>query len=246
MKAFKINYESEYPIYYQLYGYLKEAILNGEYRPGDCVPSESKMMEEYGVSRITVRHAIADLEHDGLLKRYRGKGSVVLEGKSTNNLNKLYSFSESAYRRGERISYIIISSSVRSPDIKIARALNIPISERVFELKRLFLLNGRIAGMTNAYLPYWENKRELFKDFDETTSLFKRLMENDVSINYAEETLEVIQPSADIRRALYLDDSVPVVYSEHQTYDADGNVIVYTESHIAANKFKYTITIKRF
>lgn len=244
-KIFKVNPESEYPIYYQLYSHLKEAILSGEYQPGDRVPSESEMLTAYGVSRITVRRAIADLERDGLLKRYRGKGSIVLERKSTTNLNSLYSFSESAYNRGDRVTYIVISTAVKPAEIKVAQALNLPINSLVFSLKRLFLLNGRLAGLTDAYVPYKEEWKEVFKDFDETTSLFGRFKESSISIDHADETLEVMMPSPDIRRALYLDENMPVVYSEHKTYDAEGAVIVYTESYMAGNKFKYTFTIKR-
>ena len=99
MQEFKVDVQSDVPIYYQLYSFLKELILNGDYKPGQCVPSESEMMAQYGVSRVTVRRAIADLEQDGLLKRYRGKGSVVLERKSITTLNSLFSFTEMARRR---------------------------------------------------------------------------------------------------------------------------------------------------
>lgn len=245
MWKFEVDAQSDVPIYYQLYSFLKELILNGDYKPGQCVPSESEMMAEYGVSRVTVRRAIADLEQDGLLKRYRGKGSVVLERKSITSLNSLFSFTEMARRRQQRASYIIISTDVKQPDIKIAQELQLTAGTMIFELKRLFLLNGRIAALTTAYVPYLEEWKSMFHDFDENTSLFDKFQEYNVTIDYAEENLEVVTPSIDIRRALYLPDNLQVVYSEHKTYDVEGRVIVYTESYMASNKFKYTITIKR-
>lgn len=245
MQTFKVDAQSDAPIYYQLYSFLKERILNGDYRPGECVPSESEMMAEYGVSRVTVRRAIADLERDGLLKRYRGKGSVVLERKSITTLNSLYSFSEMAKRRGQPASYIILSTEVKPSDMIIAREMELPVNAPVFELKRLLLLNGRIAALTTAYVPYLDEWKDMFHDFNENTSLFDRFLEYNTIIAYAEETLEVITPSTDVRRALYLPDNLQVVYSVHKTYDDKGRIIVYTESYIASNKFKYTITIKR-
>lgn len=245
MKTFKVDTASNIPIYYQLYTYLKEAILDGEYTPGQCVPSESEMMAQYGVSRVTVRRAIADLERDGFLKRYRGKGSVVLERKSITTLNSLYSFSEMARLRGQPASYIIISDDVKAADIKISQELEIPENSLVFEIKRLLLLNGRIAALTTAYVPYLEEWKGMFKDFNENTSLFERFLEYNTIIDHAEETLEVITPSTEVRRTLYLPDNLQVVYSVHKTYDDKDRVIAYTESYIASNKFKYTITIKR-
>lgn len=245
MHSFKVDVQSDVPIYYQLYCFLKELILTGYYKPGQCVPSESEMMAEYGVSRVTVRRAIADLEQDGLLKRYRGKGSVVLERKSITTLNTLFSFTEMARRRGQRASYIIISTDVKQPDIKIAQELQLEPGTKIMEMKRLFLLNGRITALTTAYIPYLEEWKDMFLDFNEDTSLFDRFQEYNTIIDYAEETIEVITPSAEIRRSLYLQDNLQVVYSEHKTYDTKGRIIVYTESYIASNKFKYTITIKR-
>ena len=245
MEKFKVDAQSDVPIYYQIYSFLKESILNGDYKPGQCVPSESEMMEQYGVSRVTIRRAIADLEQDGLLRRCRGKGSVVLERKSITTLNSLFSFTEMARRREQRASYIIISGGVKQPDIKIAQELQLAAGEMIYELKRLFLLNGRIAALTTAYIPYLEEWNDMFHDFDENTSLFDRFQEYGVIIDYAEENIEVITPSTDIRRALYLPDNLQVVYSEHKTYDIKKRVIVYTESYMASNKFKYTITIKR-
>jgi len=245
MKQFKIDAQSDTPIYYQLYSYLKEAILSGEYMPGQCIPSENEMMAQYGVSRVTVRRAVADLEQDGLLKRYRGKGSVVLEKKSVTSLDSLFSFTEMAQRRGQRGTYIVLSTEVKNADIKISRELNIPTNSPVFELKRLFLLNGRISVLTDAYIPYKEEWANVYKEYDENTSVFGRFQENGTVIDYAEETLEVITPSTEVRRALYLRDNIQVVYSIHKTYDVSGSIIVYTESYIASDKFKYTITIRR-
>lgn len=239
------NGEKNVPIYYQLYSDLRERILNGEYPPGKCVPSESEMMARYGVSRITVRRAIADLEGDGLLKRVRGKGSVVLERKSVHNLNSLYSLSEMAKRRGDQVSYIILDKAVRSAEIKTARELGIPNGSMVFELKRLLLINGKVAALTTAYVPYEEGWKDLLENFDENTSLFERLQAHKAIIDYAEETLEFVIPSSEVRKALCLPYNIQAVLSVHRTYDPDGKMLIYTETYIASNKFKYVITIHR-
>lgn len=245
-KQFEIDHNSKYPIYYQLYVFLKEAILSGDIKPGTYIPSENEMLAAYGVSRITIRRAIADLEHDGLLKRHRGKGSIVLQQKSLSDLNRLYSFSESARQRGEQFKYIVISGGVVQASGKVMQKLNLPLDEKVFELKRMFLINGRVAGITTAYLPYRKEWANIFDDFGETTSLFGRLKDSNILIDYAEETIEVVKPSAEVRKSLFLEGDTQAIYSEHKTYDVNGDIIIYTESYTASDKFKYTIKIKRF
>lgn len=68
---------SQPPLYEQLYSYIAEAIAQGQLRPGDRVPSENEMAEQFKVSRITSKAALEKLFRDGLIERKRGKGSFV-------------------------------------------------------------------------------------------------------------------------------------------------------------------------
>lgn len=60
---------------------VRSAILRGEYKPGDLLPSQNEMCDKYGVSNHTVREAIGSLVHEGLLYRIQGKGTFVSERK---------------------------------------------------------------------------------------------------------------------------------------------------------------------
>lgn len=57
---------------------LKLGIMSGELKEGDYIPSENTFVEQYGLSRPTVRKAIAELVQEGLIQTIAGKGSVVL------------------------------------------------------------------------------------------------------------------------------------------------------------------------
>lgn len=58
-------------------GFLSRQVTSMQYRPGDILPSENQISQSIGVARNTVRQAFADLEKSGLVKRVRGKGTVV-------------------------------------------------------------------------------------------------------------------------------------------------------------------------
>ncbi|SPF80955.1 FadR/GntR family transcriptional regulator [Pseudoprimorskyibacter insulae] len=60
---------------------LKAQITSGQYKPGDRLPSEARLTEEYGVSRTVVREAVAALRADGLVDPQRGAGVFVIEPK---------------------------------------------------------------------------------------------------------------------------------------------------------------------
>jgi GntR family transcriptional regulator, arabinose operon transcriptional repressor len=66
-------------LYAQLLDELRQQIVDGVLRSGDRLPSESQLMDAYGISRGTVRHALGILVNEGLIERTHGAGSFVRE-----------------------------------------------------------------------------------------------------------------------------------------------------------------------
>src|SRR5271156_845667 len=65
------------PLHRQLFLVLHDEIDRGVIAPGDALPTEQALCEQFGVSRITVRRALADLADQGYIERRRGVGSFV-------------------------------------------------------------------------------------------------------------------------------------------------------------------------
>ncbi len=116
------------------------------------MPSESELQDIYKVSRITVRRALTDMEHDGYIKKIKGKGAVVLPKKKYSDLYELTGFSEDAKRGGDVPSNIILKCEVQQASVLVAGFLQIEPNEDVYYLKRLKLLNGRISGIFETYI----------------------------------------------------------------------------------------------
>ena len=68
------------PLYYQLKSVLKAKIRSQELKEKERLPSEAQLCQEFNVSRITVRQALAELMKAGLIYRDRGKGTFITEG----------------------------------------------------------------------------------------------------------------------------------------------------------------------
>ena len=66
-------------LYERLRAYLLDEIRSGRLNPGDRIPSELALAEQFNVSRITSKKALETLEQDGLIVRFRGKGSFVAD-----------------------------------------------------------------------------------------------------------------------------------------------------------------------
>ncbi len=74
----------------QVYAQLKTRLLEGAWKPGEKIPSESQLCEQFGVSRVTVRAAIQQLEILGLLETRHGGGSYVRAPSSIDALDTLH------------------------------------------------------------------------------------------------------------------------------------------------------------
>ena len=67
------------PAYEQVKAFVKARITQGVWRPGDAVPSESALQQQFGVSRMTVNRAVKELAVEGLVTRVQGSGTVVAQ-----------------------------------------------------------------------------------------------------------------------------------------------------------------------
>lgn len=76
-----ISNSSNQPIYEQISSQIKNKIISGELKQGDALPSMRLLAKELRISVITTKRAYEDLERDGFITSFTGKGSYV-EGKN--------------------------------------------------------------------------------------------------------------------------------------------------------------------
>ena len=239
-----IDKKSESPLYYQLYSVLKERIIDGTYKVGEILPSESDMIEEFGVSRITIRRALSDLENDGYIEKRKGKGSIVLRMRLERPLTVFNSFSGDAIARGDRPGSIVLSLDRMLAGVHVAEKLGISSSDEVYALIRLRLLNGRIVALHKSYIRTDLGFETRPEDFGEDTSLYSFLEEHGIVLGSADETVEARLATNELRRYLFIDEQYcAVVYKERVTYDARMNPVEFSENSYLGDQYKYSIHI---
>lgn len=236
-----IDKNSALPMHHQLYIHLKSQIESGAYPENEVIPSESELQRNFDVSRITVRRALSDLEHDGYIRRQRGKGTVVVPMKNTRDLSTFQGFSGNAKTKGDKPGSIILVCQEVPATVKVQEKLNLNPAEKVCYLKRLRLLNGRILALHETYISLRYGYRILPEDFDSNTSLYDFLESKGVTLGSADETNEAKMPTPEVKRELYMEDNEPIFYSERVTFDIKGNPLEYSENSYIANRYKYNI-----
>lgn len=141
------------PLYHQIEVALHEKIRSGAWAPGTHIPSEDELCEQFGVSRITIRHALRNLVAQGLLERGRGRGTFVRDTTLTAGARGLTSFTAEMKDLGMTAGSRTLSMTVEPADDDVAAALDLAPSDPVVVVKRLRTGDDEPLGLQTAYLP---------------------------------------------------------------------------------------------
>lgn len=143
---------SRTPLHQQLAVQLKRAIEHGQLAPGTVLPSEPRMAQETGLSRVTVRHAVRSLTDQGLLVRRRGIGTHVAFGRTPHALD-LAAVHEDLREAGRAPATEILRYGTEPASPEAAAALGLAEGSEVTLLERLQYADGVCIGHLRNQLP---------------------------------------------------------------------------------------------
>jgi GntR family transcriptional regulator len=125
-------------LYGQIEDWLAGEIATGALVPGDRLPTEHDLAEWFGVSRMTLRHALAELARRGLVTRTTGRrgGTFVAAPKLEQDLTTLAGFSEQLRRVGMVAGARVLSARLRPAGPAAGAALLLPEAGQVYEIRR--------------------------------------------------------------------------------------------------------------
>ncbi|WP_246312624.1 GntR family transcriptional regulator [Pseudaquabacterium terrae] len=237
--------QSPGPLYAQIKQLLRERILDGSYQPHQQMPSEAEMMTRFGVSRITVRLALADLQNEGLIFKLHGKGSFVSKPKAFQDLGRLQGFGEAMRERGYESFNRVLSIERITPPQAVAERLQIPKRGKATELKRLRFLNREPISLDVSYLPLHIGQR-LAKEDLATRDVFV-ILENDYGLALGHADLQIGSTLADeaLAAQLRVEEGAPVLQIERTTHLADGTPIDHEHLFYRGDAFQYKVRVDR-
>lgn len=144
------------PIYFRIQESIRRRIVDGEFRTGDRLPSETELARDFRTTRVTVRHALSRLAYDGLILRQAGRGTFVADRSSiVSRIDTLqcHSFEQQVALRGKVVSYGAISfKQVESPS-DVALRLSVPEGSKLYRLDRQRKIDEHIVGVEIRFIP---------------------------------------------------------------------------------------------
>lgn len=229
------------PLYHQLQAVLKAEIESGKWRPGEQIPTESQLAEDFRVSKITVRQALQELVDLGYIHREHGRGTFVALRKFDEGPRELTSFSEEMKSHSLAASSRILKQSVGNADRRVAEALEIPAGDSVLVIKRLRLANGEPLTVQTAHIP-----AALVPglEIDEFASLYDVLQNRyHLYAARARETYLAAVADASVTKLLGIKAGAPVFQVERVTFLPNDKPFEFVQSTIRGDRYSIVLDL---
>lgn len=256
--TFHFSPTSDLPMYEQLLSYFRLMIQAGELKPGEKVITEGEICKILNISRTTVRQAMEQLVSEGLIVRYRGKGSFIADPKMKRPINYLYNFTENMQELGVTPTSRIVEAQVETAKDTIRECLQLPASQtQVFHLTRVRCGDDDPILLEDTFIPYY--LCEGIEQIDFSNNSLYQILSNRYSLNlyHATETIEAVLISQSeatfleckpkslgyrITRTSHLDSGYPFEYTSSVT-KADRCMFqleLYKNSNASKNTLNFT------
>lgn len=141
------------PIWKAIADALRTDLSEGRYGPGDKLPTEAALADRFGVNRHTVRHAIAALVDEGLIRTRRGSGAFVAATPTDYPIGRRVRFHENVIAAGRRPEKRVLDLEARAATPGEAKALQIDAGDPVCAYHGLSLADGQPMAVFESLFP---------------------------------------------------------------------------------------------
>jgi GntR family transcriptional regulator len=242
-----IDRNSQLPLHRQLRQILLSKIEGHEWLPGDIIPREIDLTEEYGLSRYTVRQALDDLVQAGYLIRTKKRGTVVSQPKVEQNLSQFYSFARDMAAKGLEPTSRILRLEEIIPDEETAQLFKLENTPQaiVYHLRRLRLANAEPLVIESSYLAF-TTPVDLHEHDWRVMPLYNVLESYyGIKVERAEEFLEPVNLEAEAAHLLQAPLGLPAFRVERLTYDNTGRLFERRISLIRGDRYRFHVQLPK-
>lgn len=219
---------------------LLRAIENGSLPPEQALPSERELCQRYGTSRMTVRHAVAELEALGSVYRVQGKGTFVSGSKLIQPLMHVSGFTEDMAKRGKKASSQVLFAGERAADAVVARGLRIAPGEPYILIERLRLADGVPMAIEKTALNAALCRGILDTDL-RVHSLYEALTSRGLALKTGDQYMEAALADAAQARLLEIPAGAPVLLIERHVTNPEGVTVEVTFSAYRGDRYRFYI-----
>jgi GntR family transcriptional regulator len=229
-----LDEQNRIPLYQQLRRALRDAIDRKLLAPGDPLPAERDLAEEFAISRITVRKALDGLVTEGLLTRRHGAGTFIA-GRVEKSFSKLSSFSEDMAARGRRPHSRWLRRSDGSVTPEEALTMGLSPGTRVYRFHRIRFADEAPMALEYCTVPaFCLPSAEAVED-----SLYVALERTGYRPKRALQRLRAVLFTAEQARLLEADERDAGLLVERRGFLADGRAVEFSQSYYRGDTYDF-------
>jgi GntR family transcriptional regulator len=217
-----IERDAPWPLHFQLAVLLEREITSGRWIPGVRLPSEPALCRHYGLSRTTVRQALARLEQEGLIDRRRGDGTFVKESLPRSWLVQASEgfFHDELARMGRTVTSTVLRLERSTLPAWASDNLGLPAASEGVLLERVRAVDGLVALYVVNFLPARLADAVLGLS-DPNESLYERLATREgVTVAGGRRVLEAVSASEKAAAILGIEPGTALALIESTSWDA--------------------------
>jgi GntR family transcriptional regulator len=212
-------------------------------KPGDRLPSDTELVAEFEVSRMTARNAMQRLAEEGLVARLPGRGSYVAEPPSHRRADRLMTFSREMARRGRTPSSRLLARAIRPSTRPEAVALDVAPGTPIVEVRRIRLADGEPIAVEMAILDRGCARTVMAADL-EHGSLHSAITAAGLTLRRGSGTVVAAAATAEDARLLDVRRGGPLLVERRVIVDDEGRPVESTESRYAAERYALDLSFE--
>ncbi|MEW5816520.1 MAG: GntR family transcriptional regulator [Spirochaetota bacterium] len=228
--------------YTKLYNVLRERILNRQYISGQKLPTERELCEQFGISRITIRHALRLLQEQGLVAREPGRGTFVrsIKPKKVPIIDSDYV--GSLKKEAPNIKRKLLTYKIEKPPAHITDALGLFKMEECLFAERLDLLEDEPLAYDRAYIPV-DISKSITKEMLVRVDFLKVWLDQEnIKISHLKESIEAIAADKTASVRLHVPLHGPMLLAIDQVHGVDERMLAVFETIYRGDRFKLIST----
>jgi GntR family transcriptional regulator, histidine utilization repressor len=207
--------KSDLPAYEQVKAWIKQHIGSGQWKPGDPVPSEAALMQQFGISRMTVNRALRELAAEGLVTRIQGSGTRVAQLHRISSRLTIRDIHEEVVERGHVHTTRVIRAEREKAGAELAISLGLRTGATVFHTVLIHMENGVPIQYEDRYVNPAAAPEYLDTDFAQTSPTLHLLRH--APLTEASYSIEACLPTALEAKALAIRRTEPCLVMMRRT-----------------------------
>lgn len=243
--GFMVDKTLPVPLYHQVYTALRDRIFDGTYGADERLPSETELIDLFGVSRITVRRALDELSARGLVLREQGRRTQVAPYRPGASLRaSVEGLIENNLRMAEQTTIEVLEFDYVAADKEVAEALQIGQGDIVQWAVRVRSLEATPFSYIVTYLP--EQIGRTFRRQDLSSTPFLVLLERcGVPVVRAEQTITAVSADRSVAKALQIEPGTALLQAMRRVYDVEDRPVQFLSVQYRPDIYRYDMSLER-